>query len=191
MPRWDEATLTEQQRRWFAALREGLERDTGHDLQAWAEIARTCPEAGHRARLAWLKAHHGLGQNRASMVLAQAFPEAPPAATTADDPLWSDPAARAVCDAVAALATRYDGVTTGRRKSFTAFSRHRQFAALRPVRGGAARLGLAVPPDADPRLFPRPRESWSERLTATLDLQDAAAADEALAALLHTAWERS
>jgi hypothetical protein len=67
-------TLTEQQKKWFASVREGLQRETGKSLAAWVAIAKTCPETAHRARLRWFKETHGLLQNRASYVLGEAFP---------------------------------------------------------------------------------------------------------------------
>jgi hypothetical protein len=190
MPQWDQDALTEQQRKWFASVREGLVRETGRDLAQWVELARACPEIKHRARLAWMKQTYGLGQNRASIILAEAFPSAPPIAGTEADPLWSDPAARAVFDAVERLATALEGVTTGRRKGFTAFSRRYQFAALRPVKGGV-RLGLATPADADARLRPAEREGWSERLSAVTGLARPEEVDAGLEALLRQAWAAS
>jgi hypothetical protein len=32
--------LTERQKKWFASVREGLERDTGKSLEDWVAIAR-------------------------------------------------------------------------------------------------------------------------------------------------------
>jgi hypothetical protein len=185
-------TLTPRQQQWFAAIREGLAAETGKSLEEWAEIARTCPETAHRARLAWLKAHHGLGQNRASIVLGAAFPaDAPWAAGDANEQaLWKDAAGRAVLDAVRAQVAGLDDVVTGQRKGFTAWSRGFQFAALRPAKGGV-RLGLAVPLDADPRLVPPVREGWSERLTAVRVLAGPEDVDDGLAALLRQAWARS
>ena len=43
MPQWEEASLTDQQRRWFASVREGLERETERSLEAWVEIAPRLP----------------------------------------------------------------------------------------------------------------------------------------------------
>ena len=57
------SNLTERQVKWFKSVRDGLERDTGRTLEQWAEVARACPDQAHRARLAWMKAQHGLGQN--------------------------------------------------------------------------------------------------------------------------------
>ena len=74
MPKVDSETLTEQQKKWFASVRDSLERETGKSLTEWVAIAKTCPETKHRARLAWFKEHHGLLQNRASYVLGEAFP---------------------------------------------------------------------------------------------------------------------
>jgi hypothetical protein len=66
--------LTERQKKWFASLREGLERETGKSLEDWVAIAQTCPETKPRAQLGWLKAFHSLGQNRASYVLSVSLP---------------------------------------------------------------------------------------------------------------------
>ena len=185
--------MTERQEKWFASAKASLESDTGKTLAEWAEIARACPEAKHRAKLQWFKDIHGLGQNRASIVLSQLEGDGPgwnddEAALAA---LWTDPASRAVYDAVAAKALALPGTIIGARKAFTGFSRAFQFAAMRPLKGGGALLGLDVAPEADPRLQPARRESWSERLKSTLTLGSAAEADASLDALLRQAWERA
>lgn len=194
MPKTDLETLTPQQRKWFASVREGIERDTGRSLAAWVEIARTCPETGHRARLKWFKDTHGLLQNRAAYVLGEAFPSADPSWSEPDalrEALWADPEQRGLFDAVDAAVQGFPDLVVGQRKGYSAWSRHYQFAALRPVRGGA-RLGLAVPPDADPRLAPaKANEGWSERLTAVLALTTPAEVDAGVKALLEASWARS
>jgi len=190
MPRWDPDTLTDRQRAWFASVRDGLERDTGKSLEAWAEIALACPETAHRARLKWFKDVHGLGQNRASQVLSAAFPSPEPQDDGAD-PLWADPAQAAIYQAVAALALALPEVKAARRKAFSPLSRNVQFAALAPVKAGGVRLGLALTPDASPRLQVPKREGWSERLKAVAALASVEAVDGEIEALLHQAWEAS
>ncbi len=189
MPDPTNATLTARQQQWFASIREGLERETGRSLEQWAEIARACPEGKHRARLAWMKAHHGLGQNRASVVLHAAFPDdAEPDADLARA-LWSDPVARAIFAAIAARMVALPEVIVGQRKAFTAFSREFQFAAARPA-GSAVLLGLAVDPAAYPLLRPAGRAGWSDRLKAEVRLgapEEAAA----LADPIGAAWRAS
>ncbi len=185
--------MTEQQRKWFASVREGLQRDTGKSLSEWVKIAKTCPETQPRARLKWFKDMHGLMQNRAMLVLKEAFP-APEGWDTPDElrkALWSDPKSRAILVAVEELAVALPSVIASQRKGFSAWSRQYQFAALRPARGGVARLGLALPPDADPALLPAGKESWSERLKAVFILESPRDANERLAALLKSAWEAS
>jgi hypothetical protein len=193
MPTPDLEHLTEQQKKWFASVREGLQRETGKSLAQWIEIAKTCPETGHRARLKWFKQAHGLLQNRASYVLGEAFPS--PAGWSEPDALrnalWTDPHSRAIFEAAEAEALRLPNVIAGQRKGFSAWSRHYQFAAVRPIKGGRARLGLAVPPDADPRLVPAKNEGWSERLKASMMLDQPANGDGSLGALLRRAWEQS
>ncbi len=186
------AHLTLQQEKWFASVREGIARDTGRTLEEWVELARACPETAHRKRLAWMKQQYGLGQNRASMVLNEAFPAnsggAKPEALA--DTLWADPQARGVQEAVHAIVMTLPDVIMGQRKSFTAYSRKLQFCALRPVKTGAV-LGLALPPETDLALMPRGRESWSERLKGQMPLPSPDDVTERVGALLRMAWEVS
>jgi hypothetical protein len=103
MPKTDEAgRLTAQQQKWFASIREGLQRETGKSLAEWVEIAKACPETRPRARLKWFKDTHGLLQNRASYVLGEAFPsgEGWDEPVALRDALWRDPTQRAILDAV-------------------------------------------------------------------------------------------
>jgi hypothetical protein len=186
-------TLTEQQKKWFASVREGLQRETGKSLAEWVAIAKTCPETAHRARLRWFKETHGLLQNRASYVLGEAFPSAggwsEPDALR--DALWTDAGSRAILAAVEKLVLALPDVLVGQRKGFSAWSRNYQFAALRPLKGGRARLGLAVAPEADKRLEAPKNEGWSERLKAATVLNAPSEADARIAALLKAAWAAS
>ena len=170
-------TLTERQQKWFASVKAGLERDTGKTLDQWVNIAKTCPETKPRARQAWLKAQHGLGQNRAMQVLNAAFPSDEPGWDEDEalrEALWSDPASRAILDALeATLAATLPEVLRTQRKGFTGWSRAVQFAALKPVRGGTAVLGLAVMPDTSPLLVPTGKDAWSERLKSKVVLANA------------------
>lgn len=170
-----------------------MERETGKSLEEWVAIARACPETRPGARKAWLKTHHGLGTNRASVILGRAFPES---AHWSDpdglrDKLWADANARAILEAVEAAVADLPGLVSAQRKGFTAFSREFQFASVRPVKGGGARLGLALEPSADPRLEAPKNESWSERLKAVLPLSAPADVHAGVKALLKQAWERS
>jgi hypothetical protein len=193
LPKPDDARLTEQQRKWFASIREGLHRDTGRSLEDWVAIAKTCPESKPRARLKWFKEEHGLLQNRASYVLNEAFPPetawSEPEALR--DRLWRDMGSRQVFDAVSAAAEALPQVIVGQRKGFSAWSRRHQFAALRPAPGGGAILGLALDPDPAEALEPARSEGWSERLKSRLSIISALALPQGLEALLKAAWERS
>ena len=185
--------LTERQRKWFASVEASLERDTGKPIAEWVAIARTCPETTPRKRVEWLREHHGLGVNRIAHILSEAFPSA----TGWDDAdalraaLWKDPASTAIFAAVEAAVADFPGLITGQRKGFSAWSRNFQFASVRPAKGGKARLGLCVSPDADPRLVEPKNEGWSERLRAAITLEAPADVDASLKALLRTAWDAS
>lgn len=182
--------LTERQHRWFATVRANLAARTGLSLDDWVAIARSCPHDKPRARVDWLRAQHGLGVNHAALILSAAFPSGAgwdePGALRAE--LWADPASRAILDAVERVAAATAGLVIGQRKSFTAFSRDVQFAALRPMKGGRALVGFKLAPDTSPRLAPPTRrESWSERLTATLELASPAEVDTEFARLFAAA----
>lgn len=186
--------LTEQQQKWFASLRANLERETGKTLDQWVEIVRgECKETKPRARAEWLKANYGLGQNRAANIFAVAYPESGgwDDAAGLRAALWTDPASTAILAAVEAAVADFPGVVTGQRKGYTAWSHKAQFAALRPLKGGQAVLGLAVTPEASPRLAEPKNEGWSERLKAKLALASPAEVDAEIKALLKAAWDRS
>jgi Domain of unknown function (DUF5655)/Domain of unknown function (DUF4287) len=186
-----EAGLTDQQRKWFASVREGLVRDTGKTLEQWAIIARKCPETKTSARVRWLKDKHGLGVNRAAAVLDAAFPnqmgwDRPEAMVAA---LWKEPADLKIHDALVAAVAKFEGAIIGERKTFTAFSRKYQFAAARPTKAGV-RLGLAVDPKASKRLgLRKPNEGWSDRCTASTVLTSTKDIDAELKKLLKMAFE--
>ncbi len=187
------ANLTERQEKWFASVRASLERDTGRSIAEWVEIARLCPESGHRARLKWFKDNHGLLQNRASLVLGEAFPSrmrwSEP--DTLVEALWVDAASREIYETLDAALMALDGAIRTARKHYTAWSRKVQFAAARPVRGGKVMLGLALSPDAAPDLERPKSESWSERLTARTLLATPGDVDATTHDLLKAAWRNA
>ena len=82
------------------------------------------------------------------------------------------------------------GLVQGQRKGYTAWSRDVQFAATRPLKGGRALLGLKLDPAVSPRLTPSlRRESWSERLSAVVELDDPSQVDAEIARLFAAAAE--
>ena len=186
--------LTERQKKWFATVQANFEKNTGKPLAAWLEIMKTCPETQPRARVAWLKAEHGVLQNHAAHIL-DAMKPAPGMGW--DDPqalrgaLWKDPASLAILEAVERVVIQVEGVIVGQRKGYTAFSRTVQFAAMRPLKSGRALLGLKLDPTISPRLSPSVRkESWSERLTSIVELDNADQVDGEVNRLFGLAAER-
>ncbi len=187
------AVLTERQMKWFATVQANFEQATGKPLAAWVDIMTACPETAPKAQAAWLKAEHGLGQNHAAQVLDACRPSDGPGW---DEPealragLWKDAGSLAILAAVERIAGGVDGVISGQRKGYTSFSRAVQFAAMRPLKGGRALLGLKLDPATSARLAPAVRkESWSERLSAVIELDDAAAVDDEIARLFAAAAE--
>lgn len=169
-----QAGMTERQKKWFASVQANFATQTGKLMAEWLEILKTCPETTPGKQAAWLKATHGIGVNHAAYILSCAAPGDAPGW---DDPdglraaLWKDPASEAILAALEAIAIDVEGVVVGQRKSFTSFSRSVQFAAARPIKGGKALLGLKLESDPSGRLAaPARRESWSERLTAVVEL---------------------
>ena len=187
------SNVTERQAKYFESMRASLETATGKSLAEWVEIARTCPETKHRARLKWFKEAHGLLQNRASLVIDEAFGSAKPwsDAETLIIDLWADPAARTVYEAIDVVAMKAPAAVRTARKAYTAWSRTFQFAAARPLKGGGVIVGLAIAPDADPMLEEPKNEPWSERLKARIRILTVAEVNDHLAKLMKAAWDRA
>lgn len=186
--------LTERQKKWFATVQANFEKNTGKPLATWVEIMKSCPETAPRAQAAWLKAEYGVGQNHAAHILDACSPgdsmgwDEPAGLRAA---LWKDPASLAILEAVERIAATNPAVISGQRKGYTSFSRAVQFAAMRPLKGGRALLGLKLEPEASPRLSPSMRkESWSERLTAVVELGASDQVDDGIARLFALAAER-
>jgi hypothetical protein len=184
--------LTARQQKWFASVQASLERDTGKTLDEWVAIARSCPETTSGKQSAWLRANYGLGVNRAAHVLSAAFPSIGwDDADALRAALWKDARQTAILAAVERAVAGLPGLVTGQRKGFTAWSRNFQFAALKPAKDGGAVLGLAVPPDASPRLAPPKNEGWSERLKSKAALASPSDVDGEIEALLKASWDAS
>lgn len=188
------ANLTPRQEKWFASVKASLERDTGKPLDEWVEIVtRDCPETERRKREAWVKDTYGVSGIRAGQIVNAAWPEVDPW----DDPekaramLWTDPQSTAILHAFESAIAGIPDVLMTQRKGYTAWSRNVQFAALKPIKGGAVRLGLAVPPDSDSRLGIPKNESWSERLKSVMPLADPSDIDDSLVALVRLAWDKA
>jgi hypothetical protein len=105
--------------------------------------------------------------------------------------LWADAGSRTILETLEKAVASFPGLVAAQRKGFTAFSREFQFASIKPAKDGKAVLGLALPPDADPRLAEPRNEGWSERLKSKLVLDSADQVDASVQALLEQAWARS
>lgn len=187
------AVLTERQKKWFATVQANLAAATGRPLGEWVELMKTCPETAPKAQAAWLKAEHGVGANHAAQIIGACKSGE---GMGWDDPeglraaLWKDAGSLAILEAVEGAAASLAGVISGQRKGYTSFSRAVQFAAMRPLKGGWALLGLKLDPATSPRLSPSARrESWSERLTAVVELDGPEQVDGEITRLLTLAAE--
>ncbi|TPW01660.1 MAG: hypothetical protein FD125_2463 [bacterium] len=185
--------LTERQQKWFATVEANFEKATGRPVAVWVDILKGCPETRPKAQAAWLKATHGIGSNHAAFILSAAQPEE---AIGWDDAealraaLWAESRSLAILEAIERAAAGVDGVISGQRKGYTSFSRTVQFAATRPLKGGRALLGLKLEPALSPRLTEAVRkESWSERLSAVVELDGPGAVNDEIGRLFAAAAE--
>lgn len=188
------ANMTDRQKKWFASVEANFEAQTGRTLEVWVDILKGCPETRPKAQAAWLKATHGIGQNHAAQILNAARPDDTMGWDDAEGLraiLWVEPRALAILEAVERVAGDIEGVIVGQRKGYTAFSRDVQFAAIRPIKGGRALLGMKLEADVSELLTePARRESWSERLTAVVELDGPGAVHANIARLFRLAAER-
>lgn len=185
--------LTERQKKWFASVEANFETQTGRPLAVWLDILKGCPETGPKAQAAWLKATHGIGWNHAAHILNAARPDNSVGWDDAEGlraALWAEPRSLAILEALERAAAKVDGVISGQRKGYTSFSRAVQFAAIRPLKGGKALLGLKLDPSSSPHLAEAARrESWSERLSAVVELDGPGAVNDEIGRLFAQAAE--
>jgi hypothetical protein len=187
------STLTERQQKWFASVQASLERDTGKTLEEWVKLAKKCPETAPKKRTQWLKEKYGLGVNRAAQIFSAAFPEGPgwdePDALL--DQLWKEPEGRAIYEAVAKLVRKdFPEAVVGPRKTFVSFSRKVQFAAILPVKGRKAALGLPLPVEEGARLEAVKKYPWAERHKSMIVLASPKDVDAEVRRLLKLAWKK-
>ncbi len=186
--------MTERQKKWFATVQANFEKQTGKPVEAWVEILKSCPDTTSGKQSAWLREAYGIGVNHAAYIISCADTSGGPGW---DDPeglraaLWKDGGSEAILRALETAAGRLEGVVVGQRKAFTSFSRSVQFAAARPLKGGKLLLGLKLEPEASERLSaPARKESWSERLTAVVELGSPADVDAEIERLMARAYAR-
>ncbi|RZJ45230.1 MAG: DUF4287 domain-containing protein [Brevundimonas sp.] len=183
-----DAVLTERQKKWFATVEANFEKQTGRPLAVWVDILKKgCPETRPKAQAAWLKASYGIGQNHAAHILSAARPADQMGWDDAEAlraALWAEPRSLAILEALERKVAGLEGVISGQRKGYTSFSRAVQFAAIRPLKGGQALLGLKLDPAISPRLSEATRkESWSERLSAVVELDGPGAVNDEIGRL--------
>lgn len=186
--------MTERQKKWFATVQANFETQTGRPVAVWVDILKHgCPDMRPRAQAAWLKATHGIGANHAAFIISSARPEGEKMWDDAEGlraTLWKEPQGLKILESLERVANGVDGVVVGQRKGYTSFSRSVQFAATRPLKGGKALLGLKLDPAASDRLSaPMRTESWSERLTAVVELDGPGAVNAGIAKLFAMAAE--
>ena len=183
-----DAGLTERQKKWFATVEANFEKQTGRPLAVWVDILKKgCPETRPKAQAAWLKASYGIGQNHAALILDAARPADQMGWGDAEAlraTLWAEPRALAILEALERRTADLDGVISGQRKGYTSFSRAVQFAAIRPIKGGKAVLGLKLDPALSPRLSEASgKDSWSDRLSAVVELDGPGAVNDEIGRL--------
>jgi len=183
-----DAVLTERQKKWFATVEANFEKATGRPVAVWVDILQKgCPETRPKAQAAWLKATYGIGQNHAAHILNAARPDTSMGWDDAEGlraALWAEPRSLAILEALERKVAGVEGVISGQRKGYTSFSRAVQFAAIRPIKGGKALMGLKLDPALSPRLGEAVRrESWSERLNAVVELDGPGAVNDEIGRL--------
>lgn len=181
--------------KYFASLEANIAEATGKTVAQWVKIAKTCPETKPRARLAWFKTRHGLGQNRASLILWRAFggnslgEEDPNKLMDALFVKFADQ--RALYDKVAAFVKKLGQGTSSPRKSYAALYHLKQYGAIKPSKQGLM-IGLALhkyPKTA--RLIDVKKLGGGERNKKALVLASAKDFDAEAKALLKAAYDEN
>ncbi len=182
-------------REMHEAVIANLEPKTGRDLAGWLALLREQGPTG-KARVAWLKAEHGLGHGQATTIVREADggpdfmkgPDALLAAQYADDKA----ALRPIYEAVVAAATGFgDDVRVEPCSGYVSLLRKRQFAMIKASTNSRVDVGLALS-DAplQGRLAPAKSLGGSDRITHRLPLAGVDEVDAEAVAALRAAYDR-
>ena len=190
-----DAGLTGRQKKGSDTVAARFETRTGRPLAVWVDIlTKGCPETRPQAQAAWLKASYGIDAPEAALILNAARPADQMSWDDAEAlraALWAEPRSLAVLQALERKIAGIEGVMTGQRKGYTRFSRTEPFAAIRPLKGGKALLGLKLDPALSPRLAEATgRDGWSDRLTAVIELDGPGAVTDDIGRLFAQAADK-
>lgn len=179
----------------FAAVDAALIAKTGRSLAQWVEVARGCPDPGHMATVAWLKAHHGLGHGHANTVV-HALNATAAVSQDGDDlvaAMFAGPKAamRPVHDAIlAALAGFGADLELSPKKGYVSFRRAKQFGLGQPSTRDRYDLGLCLKGEpASGRL--EAAGSWNGMVSHRVRLASPADVDAEVTGWLRAAYERA
>ncbi len=177
-----------------AAVIKNLPARTGKSLEAWVDFVKQHAPADKGRRLDWLKTEHKLGHVQASIILGRVDTGKSDYADAQAllDAMFSgeNAALRPVWEFVGRQVLKlFPGVKMTANRSYIAFSRQRQFMAVRPYKA-ALLVGLALPKDtAHERLVPAKRLGAGDRIAFYLPIRAPGDWDREAVKLVQQAWE--
>jgi predicted transport protein len=176
------------------AIVRNLPDRTGRSLEQWIDVLRDEGPAGERReRVAWLKREHGLGHIQAGLIVDASDRPAAFAGVAPDVVIDAQfegrEAVRPLYEHVRAqIQLLGEDVSLEPRETYVAFSRGRQFAAIRPS-GHRLELGLVVPDAATTARFQEAGSFGSGRMTHRVSIVSEADVDGELLVWLREAYE--
>jgi predicted transport protein len=184
---------TERTKKWMASVEANLESATGKSLAEWIKIAQKCPPGTYVSQVIWFREKYGIGQARSGLILERAFGTKIFGDTTPEqliDGLFakSFAAHRPLYEAIEKFVRTLDGVNVAPRKGYVAFYRNKQFAALKPSKGGLlVRLAMKAYPKSA-RLQPVKNLGGGDRTKFAVTIETAKDEDAELKSLVKAAW---
>jgi hypothetical protein len=179
----------------FAVTDAALLAKTGHPLARWIETARSAPQSGHMAVVAWLKAEHGLGHGHANTVV-HALNASSAASQAGDDlveAMFAGPKAalRPVHDAILAALDQFGAdVELSPKKGYVSFRRNKQFGLGQPSTKDRYDLGLVLKGEPSSSRL-EAAGSWNAMVTHRIRLASPDDLDAEVLGWLRDAYDRA
>jgi hypothetical protein len=131
-----------------AAIIRNLTAKTGKDLQAWIKILNAQP-AFEKPKLAvdWLKAKHGIGHISAQVIVRHAAGSTRPQKTDLEQQLFATSTIeqkKLYGQLKKRLTKEVPGTVVTPCKTYTGFGNPKQYAVIKPDRGGGLIVGLGT-----------------------------------------------
>jgi len=179
----------------MAAIERNLPEKTGHTLKEWIEIVKRDGPENRKGIINWLKTTHNLGHGTAQLIATKTLQPHDyniyQDARLIDDQYKGDKAGlKPIYERLKGIIISFgDDIEIGPRKTYTSFSRGRQFALIQPSTRSRIDVGLVLSKPKSATRLQNAGNFGSGRISHKVSINSEAEIDAELIEWLKEAYE--